>query len=97
MFVEWTKKWVGSAWVYTYREGRNLVTVRPDMDNLHWYWSCVWPAQVAPPKKNADGSQWIGGGTMERVVISGKEATEEDAKFRAIEVFGRGRNQKTTA
>lgn len=97
MFVEWDRKWLGSAWAYVYREGRNVITVRPDMDNLHWYWSCIWPAQSAPPKKNADGSQWVGGGQMERVALFGKEASEAEAKSAALACFARGRNQKSTA
>lgn len=97
MFVEWEVKWIGSAHCYVYREGRNVITLRPDLDNQHWYWSVLWPAQTAPPKKNADGSQWIGGGRMDKVHLSGKEATLDDAKFKALEVFARGRNQKSTA
>ena len=90
-YLEWVKKFIGSANGWEYREGRCVAQVRPDFDKQRWYWSVNWPRQNRPPVKKADGSHTIPD-PLPRVTKWGIVDTEEEAKAEATKAIGRGRN-----
>lgn len=95
LYVEWKQKWMGAFFGWEYREGRTVMLVQPDMDNGRWYWSVFWPKQQMPPRKNDDGSQWIGGELKPQKRKWGHAPTEAEAKQAALAAFGRGRESTT--
>lgn len=94
-YFDWKKVWTGVSWGFEYREGRTVARVVRDFEPGRWYWSVYWPAHNMPPKKNDDGSQWIGGGRTPRRVKWGHESTDDLAKEAAQAALLRGRESST--
>lgn len=89
-WIDWHAVFMGSVNAWVYREGSATCEVRPDFGNKRWYWTVKWSKQNKPPKKQPDGSYYVGE-PLPSTKRWGVSESEVDAKRQAERALSMGR------